>query len=76
MGNKIVLYPNLIAELARCGVTITRLAKSINISRNALYRKLDGKVAFTLKDMVAIQNFFNDEVGGAFSLDYLFKNGD
>lgn len=76
MGKKIVLYPNLIAELARGGVTITRLAKSLNLSRNALYRKLDGTTTFTLKDMVAIQNFFNDEVGGAFSLDYLFKNGD
>lgn len=75
MGTKIVVYPNLIAELARCGITLTSLANYMGISRSALYKKLDGKTAFTLKDMVAIQEIFNVKVGGAFTLDYLFTSG-
>lgn len=72
MGKRVV-YPNLIAELARGGITVTRLAKTLNISRNALYRKINGETAFTLKDITDTQNFINAEVGGAFTLDYLFK---
>lgn len=75
MGSIIVLYPNLKAELARGGITQAELAKMLNISRNAVYRKLKGVNAFTLKDMVAIQEYLNAKVGGAFTLDYLFTSG-
>lgn len=73
MGNKRVIYPNLVAELARNGITITYLAKELNISRAALYKKLYGYTAFTLKDITTIQEIIKaSDSSGDYTLDYLF----
>ena len=72
---KIQISKNIRLFRKEKGYTQAELAKMLNISRNAVYRKLKGVNAFTLKDMVAIQEYLNAKVGGAFTLDYLFTSG-
>ncbi len=72
MGVKKVIYPNLIAELSRNGITYTSLAKALGISRAAMYKKLDGVTNFTLKDITTIQEVINANSNGGYTLDYLF----
>ena len=74
---KPTLYPNLMAELARAGISLTRLAARMGMTRNNLYNKVNGLTNFTLKDITLIQEILRDnENGGDFSLDYLFAKGD
>ena len=73
--SKLVLYPNLVAELARHGITITNLAERLGMSRNNLYNKLYGVTNFTLKDLIAIQEVLKSvDSSGDYSLDYLFSS--
>ena len=76
MQEKTLLYPNIHAELARSGLTVAMLADFMGMTTQNIYNKLGGKVAINLKDMKTIQEFFRVKVGGAFTLDYLFKSGE
>lgn len=77
MGNKRVLYPNLVAELSRNGITVTRLADNLSISRAALYKKLSGNTDFTLKDITTIQEVIKaSNSSGDYTLEYLFYRAD
>lgn len=76
MGNIKKPYPNINAELARAGLTAATLADYMGMTRQNVYNKLNGKAAFTLKDMETIQEFFKVKTGGNFTLDYLFKSGE
>ena len=76
MQKKTLLYPNIHAELARSGLTIAMLADFMGMTTQNIYNKLNGKTAITQKDMKAIQEFFSVKGGGAFTLDYLFSNGE
>lgn len=76
MQKKTLLYPNIYAELARNGLTVATLADFMGMTVQNLYGKLRGNIALTEKDMKAIQEFFKAKGGGAFTLDYLFNNGD
>ena len=70
---KTVLYPNLVAELARNGITITALAEKLGMTRTNLYKKLDGTTNFLLRDLIAIQKIlYEADSSGDYSLDYLF----
>ena len=73
---KVILYPSIHAELARLGLNVIALAEFMGMTSQNLYNKLNGKTAITEKDMKAIQEFFIAKGGGAFTLDYLFKNGE
>lgn len=75
MLKKRLLYPNLYAELARYGLTVSMLAEYMGMTSQNLYGKLRGSTVLTEKDMKAIQEFLVKE-GGAFTLDYLFESGD
>lgn len=70
---KTLLYPNLHAELVRIGKTVTDLADYLNMTSQNLYAKLRGARVLSIKDMKAIREFFIASGGGAFTLDYLFK---
>lgn len=70
------LYPNIRAELARHGLTVTMLADYMGMTRQNLYYKLDGKIGFSFRDMKTIQKFFKENTLDDFSLDYLFKDVD
>lgn len=77
MASKKVLYPNLVAEMARRGLTITKLAKLLNMSRVNLYNKLYGITNFTLKDITAIQEILKAaDSNGDYTLDYLFSKAE
>ena len=76
MQRKTVLYPNIRAELARNGLTVSMLADYIGMTSQSVYNKLEGKTAITEKDMKNLQEFFKAKVGGTFTLDYLFSNGE
>lgn len=77
MGSKKALYPNLVAELARQGLTITKLADKLGMSRNNLYNKLWGVTNFTLKDITAIQEILKAaDSNGDYTLEYLFYRAD
>lgn len=75
MQKKTLLYPNLHAELARFGVNVATLAEYMGMTTQNLHSKLRGATKLNLKDMKAIQEFFAKR-GGAYTLDYLFYNGD
>lgn len=77
MDAKKVIYPNLVAELSRNGITYTSVAKSLGISRTAMYKKLDGTTNFTLKDITTIKEILKvADSNGDYTLDYLFSRAD
>jgi hypothetical protein len=76
MERKTLVYPNLNAELARSGLTVTMLASFMGMTTQNVNNKINGKTAINLRDMKAIQEFFKEKGGGDFTLDYLFKDGD
>lgn len=76
MQQKLLVYPNLNAELVRNGLTVEMLADYMGMSKTNVYNKINGRTVFNLKDMQTIQEFFKAKGGGAFTLDYLFSNGE
>lgn len=76
MQQKLLVYPNLNAELARNGLTVEILAEFMGMSKTNVYNKINGRTVFNLKDMQKIQEFFKVKGCGAFTLDYLFSNGE
>lgn len=63
------MYPNLRAEMARAGLTITNLAQLMDVSIPTLSNKLNGKKDFSLKDAFKIKKILRTDV----SIDELFK---
>lgn len=76
MQQKLLVYPNLNAELARNGLTVEMLAEFMGMSKTNVYNKINGRTVINIKDMQTIQDFFKAKGGGAFTLDYLFSNGE
>lgn len=70
---KDVLFPNLLAELARLNISKTWLARKTGISVTSIYSKFNGGTDWTLEDMDAIKNVLEEECGQELSLDYLFR---
>lgn len=76
MGIKKVIYPNLMAELARQGLSVAALAAKMGITRANLAYKINGKYNFTLKDITLIQEILrNNDDKSDYTLDYLFTKG-
>lgn len=76
MGSKKSAYPNLMAELARQGISVSALAKKMGMTRSNLYYKLNGAYNLTLKDITKIQEILRaNDKDGDYSLDYLFTKG-
>lgn len=68
-----VLFPNLVAELARINMSKTELAGMASISVSSIYGKFNGITEWTLDDMDAIKHVLENEGGQELSLDYLFR---
>ena len=68
-----VLFPNLLAELARVNMNKTRLAQLTQMSVTSIYGKFNGSTDWTLEDMDAIKNVLEKEGDQELSLDYLFR---
>lgn len=63
------MFPNLRAEIARKGLTISELGQQIGMARTTIYDKYKGRTAFTLDEAIAIQT----ALGVDMSLDELFE---
>ena len=70
------MYKNLKAEIARAGMTNSEMADAIGVKYGTLWRLLSGKRQFRLGEMVAIQSELEGRNGAAYTLDYLFGDGD
>ena len=68
-----VKFKNLRGEMARAGMTQTKLAQTIGKTNATVGYKLRGEVAWTLKEMESIQKILTSELGTTYSLDFLFK---
>lgn len=64
------MYPNLMAELGRSGMTKKELSQRTEIYRNTLCNKLNGGEEFTLREMRRIRDSIPTAKDR--SLDYLF----
>lgn len=67
---KRMIFPNLMAEMTRTGISQEVLAEKIGISRVTLSYKMNGKTDFTLREMLETADtlgFNRLEIG------YLFK---
>ena len=61
-------YKNLKAEMGRDDVTIESISELLQIHRNSVANKLNGKTTFSIEEAKAIKTaFFPD-----YTLDYLF----
>ena len=70
------MYKNLKAEIARAGLTNPEMAGAVGMSYMKMWRLMNGKQQFRLGEMVAIQSELEERNGEAYTLDYLFEDGD
>lgn len=63
------MYGNLMAEMARNGLSARDLSVAVGVSYDTMLSKLNGKRDFKLSEMKTIQKLFGQ------TLDYLFKEG-
>lgn len=62
------MFPNLNAELSRCGVRKRELAKTLGLAETTVYRKLSGEIPLTLTECKKIRNKHLPKL----TLEYLF----
>lgn len=70
------MYKNLKAEIARSGLTNAEMAYAIGVKYATLWRLLSGKRQWRLGEMMAIQSELEGRNGAAYTLDYLFGDGE
>lgn len=70
------MYKNLKAEIVRAGMSNPEMADAIGVKYGTLWRLLNGKQQFRLGEMMAIQSELEERNGTAYTLDYLFGDGD
>lgn len=63
------MYPNLFAEIARNGLHRKEIAKTLETSIQNLGFKLNGKVDFSLTEVMKVRDTFFPTM----TIDYLFK---
>lgn len=51
--------PDLKAEIARCGLTIPKLAEHIGIDKKTLYSRISGDTSFKQEEIVKISQVLN-----------------
>ena len=62
------VFPNLVDELEKRGVTYRELAQEIGLSNLAMYRRLVGLTKWSLHEAIRISWFFN-----GVDIHYLFQ---
>lgn len=74
MGKKDLLYPNLVAELARLNIDKKELAAVIDSTEITLYRKLNGNIGeFSISECLMIKAFLERKASRKYTLEYLFN---
>ena len=62
------MYGNILAEAARKGITMQRMAEHLGIHRNTFQNKIDGASVFTWSEAYSLQLEFFPEL----NITYLF----
>ena len=70
------MYKNLKAQIARAGLTNSKVADVIGVKYATLWRLLNGKRQWRLGEMMAVQSELEERNCEAYTLDYLFGDGD
>ena len=70
------MYKNLKAEIARAGLTNSKVADVIGVKYATLWRLLNGKRQWRLGEMMAVQSEIEERNCAADTLDYLFGDGE
>ena len=73
MTKNCMLYPNLEAELKRCGVTKPELSKVIGVSRSNVYTRFVGTKEFSINEALMICTYLEKKSGKEFTVEYLFS---
>lgn len=63
---KTILYPNLLAEIARCGKTYSEIAGLLELSPSSFGRRLSGQVEWSKSEIDTLCDYFKK------TYDYLF----
>lgn len=63
------MFPNLRAEMTRCGLTAADLSRVAHKTDRSIRDKIGGRGDFTLTEIYAIRNTFFPEM----TLEYLFE---
>ena len=63
------MFPNLRAEIARKGLTVSELGAKIGMARTTIYDKYKGRTEFTLDEAVQIRDALHVDM----PLDELFE---
>lgn len=66
------MYPNVRAEIARAGITLTDLGQRIGMARTTIYDKASGRSEFSLDEALAIK----EALGVDMTLEELFRRND
>lgn len=64
-----IMFSNLRAEMARIGITVQDIGKTLGVNRDTASRKLSGKSAITLSDAFVIAKTYFPES----DIRYLFQ---
>lgn len=76
MKKRDVKFKNLSAEMGRANISVSELAEKMQITKQSLYKKLDGSSQFLYKDIRSIQTILQELNRNSYTLDYLFnENG-
>lgn len=67
LEQKVVRYPNLLAEIARSGENYTTLAELLGISVSAVARRLNGAVEWSKSEIDTLCDHYGKDY------DYLFR---
>lgn len=63
------MFPNLSAEMAKRNVSIEDISKLLDLHRNSVANKINGKSSFPINEAFKVYNeFFREE-----DMEYLFK---
>ena len=67
-----VVFPNLVAEIAKRGIKKTTIAERIGVSTRTLYSKLGGETSFSWEEVCEIKDCFFPDM----DQETLFKRAD
>lgn len=56
-----VIYPNLVAEMARRGITQTTIAKLLGVGKSTVSRKFSGQNDWTISEVEILCEYFNKD---------------
>ncbi len=68
------MFPNLNSEMTRFNVTVEDLANLLGVAPNNVRARFRGATNITFGEACKIRDFFNENFGTNFTIDYLFAS--